>query len=67
MGRRRDGNHSVQKNNSIQNSVGNEENRYPPPDSNKMMINVTKEPSDSYKKKPSKEKSQRNSQRRHLT
>jgi hypothetical protein len=47
--------------------VGNEENRYPPPDSNKMMINVTKEPSDSYKKKPSKEKSQRNSQRRHLT
>jgi hypothetical protein len=38
MGRRRDGNHS------IQNSVGNEENRYSVPDPNKTMINVTKMP-----------------------
>jgi hypothetical protein len=29
MGRRRDGNHTPQKNNSIQDSVGNEENGYP--------------------------------------
>jgi hypothetical protein len=46
--RRRDGNHSPQKNNSIQDSVGNEENGYPVPDSNKTMINVTKLPSDSH-------------------
>jgi hypothetical protein len=36
------------KNNSIQDSVGNEENGYPVPDLNKTMINVTKEPSDTY-------------------
>jgi hypothetical protein len=42
--RRRDGNHSPQKNNSIQDSVGSEENGYPVPDLNKTMINVTKEP-----------------------
>jgi hypothetical protein len=51
MGRRRrkDGNHSPQKNNnnnSIQDRVGNEENGYPVPDTNKTMINVTKEPND---------------------
>jgi hypothetical protein len=43
--RRRDGNHSPQKENPIQNSVGNKENGYPVPDLNKTMINVTKEPS----------------------
>jgi hypothetical protein len=41
--RRRDGNHSSQKNNSIQDSVGNEENGYPVPGLNKTMINITKE------------------------
>jgi hypothetical protein len=40
MGRRRDGNHTAQKNNSMQDSVGNEENGYPVPDLNKTMINV---------------------------
>jgi hypothetical protein len=43
MRRRRDGNHSSQKNNSIQDSVGNEENGYPVPGLNKTMINITKE------------------------
>jgi hypothetical protein len=66
MGRRRDGNYSPQKNNSIQDSLGNEENRYPVPDPNKAMINVTKEPSDAHKKKKTpKKKSLRNSWRRH--
>jgi hypothetical protein len=36
------------KKNSIQDLVGNEENGYPVPDLNKTMINVTKEPSDTY-------------------
>jgi hypothetical protein len=53
------------KKNSIQDSVGNEENRYPVPDLNKTMINVTKEPSIPTKKKASKEKSLRNSWRRY--
>jgi predicted RNase H-like nuclease (RuvC/YqgF family) len=48
MGRRRDGNYSPQKNNSIQDSVGKEENGYPVPHLNKTMINVTKEPSDTH-------------------
>jgi uncharacterized FlaG/YvyC family protein len=47
--RRRDGNHSPQKNNSIQDSEGNEENGYAVPDPNKTMINVTKEPSNAHK------------------
>jgi hypothetical protein len=43
MGRRkRDGNHSSPKNNLIQDSKGNEENRYPVPDSNKTKINDAK-------------------------
>jgi hypothetical protein len=41
--RRREGNHSLQKNNLIQESEGNEENGYPVPDPNKTMIN-NKEP-----------------------
>jgi hypothetical protein len=49
--RRRDGTHSFQKNNSIQDSVGNEKkNGYPISDLNKIMINVTNECSDAYKK-----------------
>jgi hypothetical protein len=53
MGTRgRDGNHSPQDNkkNSIQDSLGNEENGCPVPDPNKIMINVTKEPNDTHKK-----------------
>jgi hypothetical protein len=47
MGRRkRDGNHSPQKNNLIQDSEGNEEKGYLVPDPNKTKINDTKEPSD---------------------
>jgi hypothetical protein len=49
--RRRDGNHSPQKNNSIEDSERNEENGYPIPDPNKTMINITKKPSDSHQKK----------------
>jgi hypothetical protein len=38
------------KKNSIQDSVGNEENGYPVPDPHKTMISVTKESSDIHKK-----------------
>jgi hypothetical protein len=55
VGRRRDGNHSPQKKNLIQNSVGNEENGYPDSDINKTMINATKEISDAHKKTLKKE------------
>jgi hypothetical protein len=37
------------ENNLIQDLEGNEENRYPDPDSNKTKINDTKEPSDTHK------------------
>jgi hypothetical protein len=37
------------KDNSIQDSVRNEEKGYPVPDLNKTMINVTKEPNDMHK------------------
>jgi hypothetical protein len=47
--RKRDGNHSLPKNNLIQNSEGNEENRYSVPDSNKTKINNTKESNDAHK------------------
>jgi hypothetical protein len=47
--RRRDGNHSPQKNYLIQDSEGYEEKGYPVPDPNKTMINNTKEPSDANK------------------
>jgi hypothetical protein len=48
--------------------VGNEENGYPVPDTNKTMINVTKEPSDAHQKnqtttKPSMRKSGKKSLR----
>jgi hypothetical protein len=50
MGRRkRDGNHTPPQNNLIQDSEGNEENRYLVPDSNKTKINDTKEPSNAHK------------------
>jgi hypothetical protein len=48
MGRRRNGNHSPQKNNSIQESEGNVKNGYPVPDPQKSMIKDTKEPSDDH-------------------
>jgi hypothetical protein len=51
--RRRNGNHSPQKNNLIQDSERNEENRYSVSDPNKTMINDTKEPSNP-QKTPSK-------------
>jgi hypothetical protein len=64
MGRRRTNeNHSPQKNNSIQDSVGNE-NGYPVPDLNTTMINVTRN-SAMPTKKPSKKKYLRNSWRRY--
>jgi hypothetical protein len=39
---------SSENKNSIQDSVGNEENVYPVPDLNKTMINVTKELSNAH-------------------
>jgi molecular chaperone DnaK (HSP70) len=47
--RTKDGNHSLQKDNLIQDSEGNEENRYPVPDLNKTMINDTKGPQNAHK------------------
>jgi hypothetical protein len=48
--RRRSGNPIPQKtNNSIQDLVGNEENGYSVPDSNRIMINITNELSDTQK------------------
>jgi hypothetical protein len=58
----------LKQNNSIQDSVGNEENGYPVPDPNKIMINVTEEPIDAYKKSLKEEnlgRNQRNSERRY--
>jgi hypothetical protein len=50
MGRRkRDKNHSLPKNNLIQDSEGNEENEYPVLDSKKIKVNDTKEPSNAHK------------------
>jgi hypothetical protein len=50
MGRRkRDGNHSPPKIKLMQDSEGNEENRYLVPDSNKTKINDTKEPNEAHK------------------
>jgi hypothetical protein len=56
------------KNNSIQDSVGNEEYEYPVPDPNKTMINVTEEPSETHIKTLKEEIleiSLRNSRRRY--
>jgi hypothetical protein len=50
MGRRkRDGNHSAQKNNLIQDLEGKEEKGYTVPDTNKTKINDTKESRDAHK------------------
>jgi hypothetical protein len=49
MGRRRDGNHSPQTNDLIQDSKGNEETRHLVSDPNKTKINGTKEHSDAHK------------------
>jgi hypothetical protein len=46
--RRRDGKYTPQKNNSIEDLVGNEENGYLVPDPNKTMTNITNEPSDTH-------------------
>jgi hypothetical protein len=37
------------KNKLVQDSEGNEENRYPDPDSNKTKINYTKEPNEAHR------------------
>jgi hypothetical protein len=46
---KRDGNHSPPQNKLIQDSEGNEENRYPDPDSNKTKINYAKGPKEAHK------------------
>jgi hypothetical protein len=43
-------NHTPQKSNLIQDSEGDEENRYPVPDPNKTKINNTNKPINAYKK-----------------
>jgi hypothetical protein len=48
--RRRQGNCTPQKKNSIEDLVGNEDNEYPVPDCNRAMINITTELSDAHKK-----------------
>jgi hypothetical protein len=50
--KKREGNYTPQKNNSIANLAGNEENGYLVPDPNKTMINVTNDPSDVHRKIP---------------
>jgi hypothetical protein len=47
--RKRDGNHSPPQNKLVQYSEGNEESRYPDPDSNKTKINYAKEPKEAHK------------------
>jgi hypothetical protein len=50
MGRwKRNGKHSPPKIKLVQDSEGNEENRYTNPDSNKTKINYTKEPIEAHK------------------
>jgi hypothetical protein len=47
MGRwKKDGNHFLTNNKLVQEPEGNEENRYPDPDSNKRKINYAKEPNE---------------------
>jgi hypothetical protein len=48
-GQKRDRNYSPLKNKLVQNSEGNEENRYPVPHSNKTKIIYSKEPNEAYK------------------
>jgi hypothetical protein len=46
---KRDGNHSFPQNKLVQDSVWNEESRYPDSDSNETKRNYTKEPNEAYK------------------
>jgi hypothetical protein len=46
---KKDGNHSPPQNNLMQDSEGNEANRYLVPDSNKTKINDSKEPDSAHK------------------
>jgi hypothetical protein len=46
---KRGGNHSTPQNKLVQDSEGNEENRYSDPDSNKTKINYAKEPNGTHK------------------
>jgi hypothetical protein len=46
---KRDGNHSSPQNKLIQDSEGNEKNRYPVPFSNKAKINHAKDPNEAHK------------------
>jgi hypothetical protein len=48
--RKRQGNYSPRKNNSIENLVGNEENENSVPDPNRTMINITNELRDIHQK-----------------
>jgi hypothetical protein len=49
MGRwKRDGKHSPPQTKLVLNAEGNEENEYPDTDSNKTMINYTKEPNEAH-------------------
>jgi hypothetical protein len=52
---KRGGNHSPPKNKLVQDLKGNEENRYPVPDSNKTKIDYWKEPNEAYKNTLNKE------------
>jgi hypothetical protein len=49
--RRREGNYTCQKNNTLENLMGNED-RYPVLDPNKTMINIINETRDTHKKNP---------------
>jgi hypothetical protein len=50
MGRwKKEGNHFPPNNKLVQEPEGNEENRYPDPDSNKTKINYSKEPNEAHK------------------
>jgi hypothetical protein len=50
MGRRKkDGNHFLPNNKLVQEPEGNQENRYPDPDSNKTKIKYAKEPEEAHK------------------
>jgi hypothetical protein len=50
MGRqKKEGNHFSPNNKLVQEPEGDEENRYPDPDSNKMKINYAKEPNETHK------------------
>jgi hypothetical protein len=46
---KKEGNHFPPNNKSVQEPEGNEENRYPDPDSNKTKVNYAKEPNEAQK------------------